>query len=161
MSIRTALIGGLCLREYPSELVEKHYKPDVEMFAALGKESKANMLNPIMIVRTDQERCLIEPSINSVRVSLKKTIKNFSFFLVSKVSFQFKKIEELDKLICEKFSKFYGARADLFQILRRKPIPVWLTQQALWFRTMMWAFWSPTGTLRSSKMTKLWTSSLT
>jgi len=69
------------------------------------KSSKKVLLNALTISRSDKEKCYIEPSINSVRVS-----------------FCFKKNDEMDTLINKKFSKFLGTRAELFEILRRKPI---------------------------------------
>lgn len=63
-----ALNVALCLRDFPSELVEKHNKPEIEMFAMNKNECKPLNLNPIFIARSDKEKCLIEPSINSCRV---------------------------------------------------------------------------------------------
>lgn len=74
------------------------------------------MLSPIYLCRSDKEKCIIEPSINSTRV--------YIFFIESKVSFSIKTLDEVDKLIGEKFAKYMAVRADYFEILRRKPIPV-------------------------------------
>merc|ERR1719163_2229799 len=63
-TVRSTLDAALCLRNFPSQLVERHNKPEVEV-----RGSKELLLNPITIARTDQERCLIEGSANSVRVS--------------------------------------------------------------------------------------------
>jgi actin related protein 2/3 complex subunit 4 len=57
----------LCLREFPSELVEKDNKPYVELS---GYNSSINQLvpRPICLSRSKKERFLIEPSVNSCRV---------------------------------------------------------------------------------------------
>lgn len=57
-------------------------------------------------MRSETEECLIEPSINSVRLSLR-----------------IKQADELEKLLCSKFSKFMMQRAVAFMILRRVPVP--------------------------------------
>ena len=45
--------------------VERHNKPEVEM-----RHNKELLLNQIRICRNTEEKCLIEPSVNSVRVSV-------------------------------------------------------------------------------------------
>ena len=45
--------------------MERHNKPEVEV-----KSSKEVLLVPVTISRSDKERVYIEPSINSVRVSI-------------------------------------------------------------------------------------------
>lgn len=62
-------------------------------------------MNPVMICRNEKEQCLIEPSVNSVRVSV----------LV-------KKSDELEELFCHKFTRFLMQRAEQFRILRRRPL---------------------------------------
>ena len=52
--MRSTLDAALCLRNFPSQVVERHNKPEVEV-----RGSKELLLNPITIARTDQERCLI------------------------------------------------------------------------------------------------------
>lgn len=61
------------------------------------------MLNPLLICRTEKEKCLIEPSINSVRVSI-----------------QIKQADEIEEVLCHKFTRFLMQRADQFIIMRRK-----------------------------------------
>ena len=68
-AIEKTLESVLCLRNFPSELVEKHNKPEIEMYDH-DKSNKALILKPIVIARSDREKCLIEASVNSVRVSL-------------------------------------------------------------------------------------------
>jgi len=50
---------------------------------------------------------MIEPSINSVRVSI-----------------AIKQADEIEKILCHKFTRFMTGRAESFVILRRKPMPV-------------------------------------
>jgi actin related protein 2/3 complex subunit 4 len=50
---------------------------------------------------------LIEPSVNSIRVSIK-----------------IKQADDLERILCHKFSRFLMMRAENFVILRRKPIEV-------------------------------------
>ena len=69
-AIEKTLESVLCLRNFPSELVEKHNKPEIEMYDH-DKSNKCVVLKPIMIARSKRERCLIEASVNSVRISLK------------------------------------------------------------------------------------------
>ena len=64
-------------------------------------------MKPILICRTDKERCFIEPSINSVRVSIK-----------------IKQSDEMENVLCRNFTRFLMQRAENFAILRRKPVDV-------------------------------------
>lgn len=65
------------------------------------------LLNPLTISRNENERVLIEPSVNSVRVSIK-----------------IKQADEIERILCHKFSRFMTQRAEGFIVLRRKPVPV-------------------------------------
>lgn len=67
------------------------------------------MLTPVVVARTEKERVLIEPSINSVRVSI-----------------SVKQADDLERVLCKKFTSFMTKRADKFEILRRKPIEGYL-----------------------------------
>jgi actin related protein 2/3 complex subunit 4 len=62
-------------------------------------------LNPVVVARTEAERCLIESSINSVRVSIK-----------------IKQQDEIEVILCHKFTAFLMQRAEQFVIMRRKPV---------------------------------------
>ncbi|XP_047948786.1 actin-related protein 2/3 complex subunit 4-like [Salvia hispanica] len=64
--IRNTLDAALCLQNFPCQEVERHNKPEVEL-----KTSPELLLNPILICRNEAEKCLIETSINSLRISLK------------------------------------------------------------------------------------------
>ena len=67
--------------------------------------NKELLLNPVIISRTENERCFIESSINSVRVSIK-----------------IKQADEIEEILCKKFTSFLMQRAEQFVIMRRKPI---------------------------------------
>ena len=99
-AIQKTLTAAICIRNFPSQSVERHNKPEVEV--RLNKEL---LLNPVVIARTEQERCLIEPSINSVRVSIK-----------------IKQQDEIETILCHKFTRFLMQRAEQFVIMRRKAI---------------------------------------
>ena len=126
-NLEKALEVALCLRSFPSQLVEKQTKPEIELveyereLAMRFKEKKSSelagfeeekissrnykALNPIYIARTENEYCMIEPSINSCRIS-----------------FVFKKPAALDKMIVSKIASFFQKRAETLFILRKKPI---------------------------------------
>ena len=99
-AIQKTLTAAICIRNFPSQSVERHNKPEVEV--RLNKEL---LLNPVVIARTEQERCLIEPAINSVRVSIK-----------------IKQQDEIETILCHKFTRFLMQRAEQFVIMRRKAI---------------------------------------
>lgn len=72
------------------------------------------LLNPLIISRNENEKVLVEPSINSVRVSIK-----------------IKQADEIENILVHKFTRFLTQRAEAFFILRRKAIKVLRT---LFFR---------------------------
>lgn len=59
------------------------------------------------ISRNENERVLIEPSINSIRLSIK-----------------IKQADEIERILCHKFTRFMMQRAESFVVLRRKPVKV-------------------------------------
>lgn len=67
------------------------------------------LLNPLTISRNENERVLIEPSVNSVRISIK-----------------IKQADEIERILCHKFTRFMMQRAESFIVLRRKPVKVYL-----------------------------------
>ena len=69
--------------------------------------SKEVLLNPLTISRNENERVLIEPSVNSVRISIK-----------------IKQADEIERILCHKFTRFMMQRAESFIVLRRKPVKV-------------------------------------
>ncbi|MQM16379.1 hypothetical protein Taro_049337 [Colocasia esculenta] len=98
--IRNTLEAALCLQNFPCQEVERHNKPEVEL-----KTSPELLLNPVLICRNEAEKCLIETSINSLRVSIKV-----------------KQADELENILTKKFLRFLSMRAEAFQVLRRKPV---------------------------------------
>jgi actin related protein 2/3 complex subunit 4 len=78
----------------------------------LRRGSKEVLLNPLTISRNENERVLVEPSVNSIRVSIK-----------------IKQADEIERILCHKFTRFLMQRAEGFIVLRRKPIKVRLQQQ--------------------------------
>jgi actin related protein 2/3 complex subunit 4 len=85
------------LRYFPSPLVERQVHPEVEF-----QDNPKLLLNPIIISRSEQEHCLIESSINSVRVSI-----------------AIKKGAEIEILLTKMIGRFMTLRADKFEILRK------------------------------------------
>lgn len=65
------------------------------------------LLNPLTVSRNENEKVLIEPSINSIRVSIK-----------------IKQADEIENILVHKFTRFLTQRAEAFFILRRKAIKV-------------------------------------
>ncbi|XP_024985722.1 actin-related protein 2/3 complex subunit 4-like isoform X1 [Cynara cardunculus var. scolymus] len=98
--VRNTLEATLCLQNFPCQEVERHNKPEVEM-----KSSPELLLKPVLICRNEAEKCLIEASINSVRMSIK-----------------LKQADELENILTKKFLRFLTMRAEAFQVLRRKPV---------------------------------------
>ena len=74
--------------------------PEVE-----ARTSPELLLNNLSIARSKEERVLIEPSVNSVRVSIK-----------------IKQADDTESILVHKFSRFLSQRAESFFILRRKPV---------------------------------------
>ena len=99
-AIRATLNAALCLRNFASQVVERHNKPEVE--ARMNKEL---LLQPMVVSRNEKERCMIEGSINSVRISV-----------------AIKKSDEMEEILVDKFSRFLAQRAEEFVILRRAPV---------------------------------------
>lgn len=73
----------------------------------LHRSSKELLLNPVTICRNEQEKCLIETSVNSVRVSI-----------------AVKQADEIETILCHKFTSFLMQRAEQFVVMRRKPAEV-------------------------------------
>ena len=106
-----------------AQVVERHNKPEVECgyeyhdvtaiettadpLCIQHRTSKEVLLNPLTISRNENERVLIEPSVNSIRVSIK-----------------IKQADEIERILCHKFTRFMMQRAESFVVLRRKPVKV-------------------------------------
>ena len=99
-AIRTTLDAALCIQNFPSQRVERHNKPEVEL-----RKSKELLLTPVTISRTDKEEILIEGSVNSIRMSVK-----------------IKQMDAMEMWITDRFVRFLEQRAEVFDILRRKSL---------------------------------------
>ncbi|KAG8760431.1 Arp complex subunit [Serendipita sp. 396] len=100
-AVRSTLTAAMALENFASQVVERHNKPEVE--AATSHEV---LLNPLVISRNEKEQVLIEGSVNSVRMSIR-----------------IKQQDDIEKILCHKFTRFMMMRAENFVILRRKPVP--------------------------------------
>lgn len=99
-AVRETLNAAICLQNFDSQMVERHNKPEVEV-----KSNKELLLTPVVVSRNEKERVLIEGSINSLRVSI-----------------SIKQADEIEKILCHKFTRFMMMRAENFYIMRRKPV---------------------------------------
>jgi actin related protein 2/3 complex subunit 4 len=78
------LIAALTLSNFASQTTERHNVPEIE-----AQTSPEVLLTPLTIARNENERVLIEPSINSVRISIK-----------------IKQADEIENLLVHKFTRF-------------------------------------------------------
>lgn len=101
-AVRYSLQAALNLSNFSSQVVERHNRPEVEVPNA----SAELLLQPMHISRNEHEQVLIEPSVNSVRVSIKV-----------------KQADEIEQILVHKFTRFLEQRAESFYVLRRVPIP--------------------------------------
>lgn len=67
--------------------------------------SKELILRPVRICRNENERCLIEPSVNSIRVSI-----------------AIKQADNIEEILTKMFTKFLTQRAEQFFIMRRNAV---------------------------------------
>ena len=100
--VRSSLTAALSLSNFASQTSERHNVPEIE-----AASSPEVLLNPLTISRNENEKVLIEPSVNSVRVSIK-----------------IKQADEIENILVHKFTRFLTQRAEAFFILRRKAIKV-------------------------------------
>ncbi|KAI8920765.1 hypothetical protein DFJ77DRAFT_447262 [Powellomyces hirtus] len=100
-AVRSTVTAALCLENFSSQVVERHNKPEIE-----ARATPEVLLTPVLISRNENERVLIEASVNSVRISI-----------------SIKQADEIERILCHKFTRFLMMRAENFFILRRKPVP--------------------------------------
>ena len=62
--LRSTLTAAICLQNFPSQIIERHNKPEAEC-----RTSSELLLNPVVVSRNEQQQVKIEASINSVRIS--------------------------------------------------------------------------------------------
>ncbi|CAO1621868.1 unnamed protein product [Jaminaea pallidilutea] len=98
--VRASLTAALTLENFGSQVVERHNKPEAEVAS-----TPEVLLTPLVISRNENERVLIEPSVNSIRISIR-----------------IKQSDEIERVLCAKFTRFMTQRAESFVILRRKPV---------------------------------------
>lgn len=79
----------------------------IHIFFLFQRSSSEVVMNPLIISRNENEKVMIEPSVNSIRISIK-----------------IKQADEIETILCKKFTRFMMLRAENFIILRRKPIDV-------------------------------------
>lgn len=63
--VRQALSANLCFYDLPCQHVERYSRPEVEF-----TNSPELLLPPLTVTRGEKEKCLIERSVNSVRLSI-------------------------------------------------------------------------------------------
>lgn len=73
----------------------------------MASTSPEVLLHPLVVSRNESERVLIEPSVNSIRLSI-----------------SIKQADDIERILCHQFTRFMMMRAEGFVILRRKPIAV-------------------------------------
>ena len=98
--MRSSLTAALSLSNFASQASERHNVPEIE-----AASSPEVILNPLTVSRNEHERVYIEPSINSVRISIK-----------------IKQADEIEHILVHKFTRFLTQRAESFYIMRRKPV---------------------------------------
>ena len=101
-AVRSTLTAALSLSDFASQASERHNVPEIE-----AASSPEVLLNPLTVSRNQEERVFVEPSINSVRVSIR-----------------IKQADEIEHILVHKFTRFLTQRAEAFFILRRKAVPV-------------------------------------
>ena len=93
MVLRKTLEASMNISNFDSMLVERHNKPEVEM-----QSSREVLMNPLTITRSEMQRILIEPAINSVRISIKiKQANEIESLLTKHVSRQSQKKNQKSK----------------------------------------------------------------
>lgn len=80
----------------------------------MRRDSPELILPPVTIERNENERCLVESSINSARISVKV-----------------KQADELEEILCRQFMRFLTQRAEAFKVLRRVPVVGVTTHDAI------------------------------
>ncbi len=102
LCVRSSLTAALSLSNFASQTSERHNVPEIE-----AASSPEVLLNPLTVSRNENEKVFIEPSVNSVRVSIR-----------------IKQADEIENILVHKFTRFLTQRAEAFFILRRKPVKV-------------------------------------
>ena len=101
-AIRQTLRAVLCLMDSPQIM---YYNQDVQYPNIEMRYNKEYLMNPLIISRNELEKCLIEGSMNSVRISFKLRITDW-----------------METMLYDKWIRFLQHRASLFGILRKQAI---------------------------------------
>lgn len=97
--------------------------PDTSLVRVrLSSGSKEVLLQPLTISRNENERVLIEASVNSIRLSIK-----------------IKQADEIERILCNGFTRFMMQRAESFIVLRRKPVKVRTTESLHFYASVHYA----------------------
>ena len=99
-NIKAELNKAFCIQSFPCQNVERHNKPEVET-----RDNPELLLPPVSISRSEKEGCLIEPAINSVRVSLR-----------------IGQLDMLEEELVKMYLRFLMQRAEMLEVLRRVPV---------------------------------------
>ncbi len=102
LAVKRTLLAAVCLENFDSQRIERHNKPEVE-----ERSSEEVILNPVIVARNNREKVLVEPTVNSVRVSI-----------------AVKQTDDVEKFLSRRFHAFMMRRAEHFEILRRKNLDV-------------------------------------
>ncbi|OAF67861.1 hypothetical protein A3Q56_04334 [Intoshia linei] len=100
-AIHRTLKVCFCIRNFDSQNVDGHNKPEVEI-----KCNNELLLTTFVISRNEKEKILIESSVNSVRISI-----------------LIKQSDDLEKVLAHKLTRYFMRRAEELKILRRSPLP--------------------------------------
>ncbi|SCZ90249.1 BZ3500_MvSof-1268-A1-R1_Chr9g10765 [Microbotryum saponariae] len=103
--VRSTLTAALTLEAFPSQVSERHNVAEIEARCALELSTPEVLLTPLVISRNASEQVLIEPSINSVRLSIR-----------------IKQADDIERILAHKFTRFLMMRAEAFVVLRRVPV---------------------------------------
>ena len=104
--VSTTLTCALCLLDIPSPIVERQNRPDIEV----KEMDRVAHLKPVLISLDQEQRCLIEVCVNSVRVS-----------------FVFRKADEIETVLVRKYCQFLtrataGIMGHALDVCRKKPV---------------------------------------
>ena len=69
-AVRASLTAAICLEDFSSQLIERHNRPEIEVDSKSCHNPEL-ILNPMIIARNENEKILIESSINSIRILIK------------------------------------------------------------------------------------------
>eukprot|EP00792_Barthelona_sp_PAP020_P005287 TRINITY_DN2584_c0_g1_i1.p1 TRINITY_DN2584_c0_g1~~TRINITY_DN2584_c0_g1_i1.p1 ORF type:complete len:168 (+),score=48.60 TRINITY_DN2584_c0_g1_i1:47-550(+) len=98
--VKASLIAAFSIQNHSSIDVDRHNRPEVEI-----SQREELLLNPILIPISNNQKVLIESSVNSTRISV-----------------AFSKADDVDQVLYKQYLRFLMARAETLFVLRKKPI---------------------------------------